>query len=84
MSDNTNGVTFYWRQGCGFCTRLHRGLSNHGVTLDMRNIWEDPAHAAVVRSVAGGNETVPTVLVGNVAMVNPSVDQVIAVMHQGK
>ena len=84
MSDSANTVTFYWRQGCGFCTRLHRGLSSHGVALDMRNIWEDPTNAAAVRSVAGGNETVPTVLVGDVAMVNPSVDQVLAVLNQGR
>jgi mycoredoxin len=28
------------------------------------NIWEDPQAAARVRSVANGNETVPTVFVG--------------------
>ena len=41
-----------------------------------RNIWADPADAAVVRSVADGNETVPTVLIGSHAMVNPTAGQV--------
>ncbi|MFC4122328.1 hypothetical protein [Nonomuraea zeae] len=35
------------------------------------NIWKDPAAAAFVRSVANGNETVPTVTVAGRAMVNP-------------
>jgi hypothetical protein len=36
------------------------------------NIWRDPDAAAFVRSVADGNETVPTVTVAGRAMVNPS------------
>lgn len=41
------------------------------------NIWEDPAAAATVRSIADGNETVPTVVVGPVGLVNPSIDEVL-------
>ncbi len=40
------------------------------------NIWTDPAAAARVRSVAGGDETVPTVFVGDTALVNPSVSEI--------
>ena len=40
------------------------------------NIWEDPRAAATVRSLANGNETVPTVVIGEIAMVNPSAAQV--------
>jgi len=72
-----DAITFYWRPGCGFCMALERRLGGIGVPLDKRNIWEDPQAAAVVRSVANGNETVPTVVVGEVAMVNPSVDRVL-------
>jgi mycoredoxin len=36
------------------------------------NIWEEPAGAAVVRQYAGGNETVPTLVVGDRSLVNPS------------
>ncbi|MFV5993944.1 hypothetical protein ACNPQM_16185 [Streptomyces sp. NPDC056231] len=41
------------------------------------NIWRDPEAAAFVRSVADGNETVPTVSVAGHAMVNPSKRQVL-------
>lgn len=60
---------------------LERGLGKANVTLDKRNIWEDPDAAAFVRSVAGGNETVPTVRVGDTSMVNPSAKQVLALLH---
>lgn len=64
-------VTFFWRPGCGFCASLRTALVREGLTLDEQNIWEDPDAAAFVRSVAGGNETVPTVVVAGQALVNP-------------
>jgi len=70
-------VEFYWRPGCYFCSNLEQKLTQQGIELAKRNIWEDPAHAAFVRSVAGGNETVPTVVVRGRAMVNPSPAQVV-------
>ncbi len=73
------GVTVYWRPGCGSCHVLRRELDRAGVERTEVNIWEDPAAAALVRSVARGNETVPTVVVGNHAMVNPSAREVLAV-----
>jgi hypothetical protein len=39
--------------------------------MTKHNIWESPAAAAFVRSVAGGTETVPTVRVGSLTFVNP-------------
>ncbi len=75
--DTPQAVTFYWRPGCGFCMALERRLGGIGVPLDKRNIWEDPEAAATVRSIANGNETVPTVVVGGARMVNPSVDRVL-------
>lgn len=74
-------VTVYWRPGCGFCAGLFRMLDHHGVAYEAVDIWRDPDAAAVVRSVARGNETVPTVVVGQVAMVNPDVRQVLAAMQ---
>jgi len=50
--------------------------------MNARNIWENPEDAAVVRSIADGNETVPTVIVGPVGMVNPSVNQVKAALEE--
>ena len=68
MSDPTatQPVTVYWRPGCGFCAGLLRGLEKTGLAHERVNIWEDEAAAAHVRSVANGNETVPTVAVGDV------------------
>ncbi len=61
---------------------LERSLNKAGVPLDKRNIWDDPDAAAFVRSVADGNETVPTIAVGSTFMVNPSGKQVIKAMAE--
>ena len=73
-------VTMYWRPGCGFCAALKRNLDAKDIEYEMRNIWDSEEDAAFVRSVARGNETVPTVTVGEVSMVNPSADEVLAAM----
>ncbi len=65
-------ITVYWRPGCAFCTRLLRWVDRTGVPTTRRNIWEDAEAAAAVRAVTGGDETVPTVMIGQHAMVNPS------------
>ncbi|WP_373279643.1 glutaredoxin domain-containing protein [Gordonia rhizosphera] len=64
-----------WRPGCLFCARLRRGLRRRDIPTTESNIWDDESAAARVRNVTGGDETVPTVFVGSVAMVNPSVRQ---------
>lgn len=73
-----DGVAFYWRPGCPFCMMLERSLNKAGIPLVKRNIWDDPDAAAFVRSVADGNEVVPTVAVGSKFMVNPSAKEVAA------
>ena len=73
-------VTVYWRPGCPFCAMLRAGLRRHDVEYAEVNIWEDPDAAAFVRSVARGNETVPTVTVGTVSLVNPSAREVAALV----
>lgn len=67
-------VTVYWRPGCVFCHGLLRRLRRSGLVFEQRNIyiWEDDEAAAFVRSVARGNETVPTVRVQEVALLNPT------------
>ena len=74
-------VLLYWRPGCGFCTHLRRALDQAGVSYRAINIWEDPAAAATVRSVARGNETVPTVVIGSQSLVNPSLNAVLAAIR---
>ncbi len=75
-----DAVSFYWRPGCPFCMSLERSLNKLGVPLDKRNIWDEPEAASFVRSVANGNETVPTIAVGSTFMVNPSGKEVVAAM----
>jgi len=65
-------IDLYWRPGCGFCSSLRRQLDHLGIERVEHNIWDEPDKAAVVREHANGNETVPTVVVDGVAMVNPS------------
>ena len=80
MNDAT--VTVYWRPGCGFCAALLRGLERQDLVFERVNIWEDQEGAAFVRSVADGNETVPTVRVGDTALVNPTGRDVMAVVAE--
>jgi mycoredoxin len=77
-----SAVEFYWRPGCGFCMMLRAHLERAGLPLHEVNIWEDDAAAERVRSVADGNETVPTVFVGPVAMVNPDIDEVLTAVRE--
>ena len=79
MSDTD--ITVYIRPGCPYCFTLRRGLRRAGLYFREINIWDDADAAAFVRSVANGNETVPTVTVGEVAMVNPSLKQVVAALE---
>ena len=72
-------VVVYWRPGCGFCGSLLRDLDRLGVTYRQVNIWDVPGAAEVVRSFARGHETVPTVVMGRVGLVNPSAHEVLAV-----
>ncbi|WP_308164017.1 glutaredoxin domain-containing protein [Nonomuraea sediminis] len=71
------GVVLYWRPGCRFCMRLRLRLRFTRLSYHEINIWKDQEAARFVRSVAGGNETVPTVIVAGRAMVNPSLQQLI-------
>lgn len=80
--DRIGSVDFYWRRGCGFCMMLDRSLNKAGVPMTKHDIWADPGAAAVVRAWANGTETVPTVVVGDVGLVNPSSDEVIHVLAE--
>lgn len=77
-------VTVYWRPGCGFCSMLRHKLKRTDLTYREVDIWEDPSAAAVVRLYADGNETVPTVVIGEpghpdaIGLVNPSARKVLA------
>ncbi|CAM06526.1 glutaredoxin-like protein [Saccharopolyspora erythraea NRRL 2338] len=75
-------VVVYTRPGCPFCTSLRAGLRREGLEFTEVDIWQDPEAAAVVRSIADGNETVPTVVVGSWSAVNPSSRAVLEAVAQ--
>ena len=87
MADDTtpersSRIDLYWRPGCGFCSMLQRKLDKLGIERVDHDIWEHPDDAAVVRRHANGNETVPTVVIGDVGFVNPSAGQLVAYLNQ--
>ena len=61
----TARLTVYRRDHCGYCTQLERALRKAEVPYDRRDIHHDPAAAEFVRSVNNGDETVPTVVIGD-------------------
>ncbi|MDF3297884.1 glutaredoxin domain-containing protein [Streptomyces tropicalis] len=72
MPEEPDGVVIYWRPLCTYCLKLLTQLRFTHLQYSKVNIWRDPDAAAFVRSVADGNETVPTVTVAGRSMVNPS------------
>jgi hypothetical protein len=65
----------YWRPGCQYCIRLRLKLGGVARRAYWVNIWTDPEGAAAVRAIAGGNETVPTVVQAGHSQVNPNPEE---------
>ncbi|TDD89357.1 mycoredoxin [Actinomadura rubrisoli] len=75
--DPTRQLTMYTTTWCGFCRRLKSQLARDGIELVEVDIERDPAAADFVMSVNGGNQTVPTVTIGDeVVLTNPSAKEV--------
>jgi len=73
----TAQLTMYSTPWCGYCHRLMGQLEREGIGFEVVDIEEEPAAAEVVRTVNGGNQTVPTlVFADGSAMTNPSLAQV--------
>ncbi|MEU4293184.1 glutaredoxin domain-containing protein [Kribbella sp. NPDC026596] len=77
VTGNRAAATVYWRPGCPSCGRLLGDLERIGLPIDKVDIWADRGAAARVRAIADGNETVPIVVVGDTAMVNPRAADVV-------
>jgi mycoredoxin len=70
-------MTIYRTTWCGYCQRLLKQLDHEGLLYVTVDIEQDPAAAEYVRSVNGGNQTVPTVVFADgSALTNPSLAQV--------
>ena len=79
MEDGHDDVVIYWRPDCVYCLDLLLRLKFTRLRYRKVDIRKDADARAFVRSVADGNETVPTVVVAGQAMVNPSKRQLIEV-----
>ena len=75
-ADAPDALDVYWRPGCMFCASLKRSLRRRNIAVRLHDIWSDPDAAATVRAAAGGNETVPTVVIAGRSLVNPTATQV--------
>jgi len=62
--------------------RLERTLAETDIEVIWHDIWDDPEAASFVRSVANGNETVPTVIIDGQALVNPDPKQLVKMALQ--
>jgi mycoredoxin len=70
-------LTMYSTAWCGYCHRLRSQLDRSGIAYEVIDIEREPAAAALVMGVNGGNRTVPTVLFPDgSALTNPTIIQV--------
>jgi mycoredoxin len=77
VDEERDEIVIYWRPDCMFCLDLLLRLKFTRLRYRKVNIRTDPRARAFVRSVAAGNETVPTAVVAGRALVNPSKRQLI-------
>ncbi len=73
-------VVIYWRPLCPYCAKLRDRLGRQGKKAVWVNIWRDPAAAAAVRQINGGDELVPTVLIDGAPHPNPQLPVVRAAL----
>jgi mycoredoxin len=70
-------LTMYSTSWCGYCHRLKSQLDREGIEYQVIDIERDGDAAEFVRSVNGGNQTVPTVrFPDGTSLTNPSIVQV--------
>jgi mycoredoxin len=70
-------VTIYTTTWCGPCRRLKSQLDREGIAYETVDIEQDESAAAFVRSVNGGNQTVPTVVFPDGgSLTNPTLSEV--------
>ncbi|ASF12953.1 glutaredoxin-like GlrX family protein [Nocardia brasiliensis NBRC 14402] len=74
------GVVVYTTAWCPYCWRLKRQLRGVGVVFTEIDVESDTAAAAYVSSVADGNRTVPTVLIGERVLVAPDFQRVLVAL----
>lgn len=73
-------VTMYTTEWCGYCRRLKRALSAHGVSVEEVDIEDLPEFGDLIEGLTGGYRTVPTIRIGDEYLVNPSAGEVLAAL----
>jgi len=76
-------LTVYYRSGCGYCMRLQRVLDGENISYTAVDVWRHDDGAAFVRSVNGGKETVPTVVLGETVLTNPDPAHLVDLIRHG-
>jgi mycoredoxin len=70
-------LTMYSTSWCGYCHRLKSQFDREGIGYQVIDIERDETAAEYVRSVNGGNQTVPTVVFPDgTSLTNPTIIQV--------
>lgn len=64
-------VVVYWRKGCPYTMRLRLTLGRRAREAVWVDVWADADASAYVRSVNGGDEVVPTVVIDGRPHTNP-------------
>ena len=71
LARETGVPVVYWRPGCSWCLRLRIALGRTGNRAVWVDVTRDTAASARVRAANSGDETVPTVFVGDAPTTNP-------------
>lgn len=70
-------LTMYSTRWCGYCHRLKSQLDRESIAYRVVDIEHEPAAAAFVAGVNGGNHTVPTVrFPDGSALTNPTITDI--------
>ncbi|MDG1153639.1 MAG: glutaredoxin domain-containing protein [Alphaproteobacteria bacterium] len=56
-------VEIFWRDGCGFCSRVQSLFTMKGVKYESYNIWESEEHANLMKTRLPNATTVPQVFI---------------------
>ncbi len=70
-------VILYSTTWCGYCHRLKRQLNESGVGFEEVDIERESHYGERIEAHTGGFRTVPSVEVGDLLLVNPSLGQVL-------
>lgn len=70
-NSDPDALDVYWRPGCPYCAALRWSLERAQVPARWYDICQSDVDRARVVAATGGDETVPTVYVGDTVLVNP-------------